>query len=86
MKCEYQCHEVGGPWIAENPDCPVHGRDAPKESTGQVYIGFECSYNGLDMWRNVDRVFATESDAQNWVEQKSTTEWEWREYDEWEIE
>jgi hypothetical protein len=28
MRCEYQCHEIGGPWIAENPDCPVHGREA----------------------------------------------------------
>ena len=23
--CGYDCHQVGGPWIAENPDCPVHG-------------------------------------------------------------
>lgn len=22
------CYKVGGPWIAEDPDCPVHGRDA----------------------------------------------------------
>lgn len=27
-RCGYQCHEIGGPWIAENPDCPIHGRDA----------------------------------------------------------
>jgi hypothetical protein len=27
MPCGYQCHEIGGPWIAENPDCPVHGRE-----------------------------------------------------------
>lgn len=31
MKCEYQCYEVGGPWIAENPDCPVHGLSAQVE-------------------------------------------------------
>ena len=31
MKCEYQCYEVGGPWIAENPDCPVHGTEAQRE-------------------------------------------------------
>jgi hypothetical protein len=23
-----QCYRVGGPWIAEDPDCPVHGSDA----------------------------------------------------------
>jgi hypothetical protein len=22
------CYKIGGPWIAEDPDCPVHGRDA----------------------------------------------------------
>ncbi len=26
--CAYKCHMIGGPWIAENPSCPVHGRDA----------------------------------------------------------
>jgi hypothetical protein len=31
MKCEYQCNEVGGPWIAENPNCPFHGYDAQRE-------------------------------------------------------
>ncbi len=25
--CGHQCHMVGGPWIAENPDCPIHGVD-----------------------------------------------------------
>ena len=35
MKCPYQCHEVGGPWIAENPDCPIHGRDAQAEESIQ---------------------------------------------------
>lgn len=25
MHCGYQCHLIGGPYIAENPDCPIHG-------------------------------------------------------------
>lgn len=25
--CRSRCHEIGGPFIAEDPDCPVHGRD-----------------------------------------------------------
>lgn len=28
MNCTYECHQIGGPWIAENPDCPFHGREA----------------------------------------------------------
>jgi hypothetical protein len=26
LNCPYECHQIGGPWIAENPDCPKHGR------------------------------------------------------------
>ncbi len=26
-----ECYKIGGPWIAEDPDCPVHGRDAQWE-------------------------------------------------------
>lgn len=25
MLCAYECHQIGGPWIAENPSCPEHG-------------------------------------------------------------
>ena len=32
MRCGYHCHEVGGPYIAENPDCPVHGYQAQAEA------------------------------------------------------
>ena len=31
MRCEYRCYEIGGPWVAENPVCPVHGTDAQAE-------------------------------------------------------
>jgi len=30
MNCGYECYQVGGPWIAENPACPVHGAKAPQ--------------------------------------------------------
>lgn len=23
--CGFECHTIGGPWIAENPSCPIHG-------------------------------------------------------------
>ena len=26
--CGYQCYIIGGPYISENPDCPVHGTEA----------------------------------------------------------
>ena len=28
MSC--QCHQIGGPFIAEDPDCPAHGREAQR--------------------------------------------------------
>lgn len=37
MKCQYQCYEVGGPWIAENPDCPVHGHEAQAEQNARQW-------------------------------------------------
>jgi len=27
VNCGYECYQVGGPWIAENPACPIHGHD-----------------------------------------------------------
>lgn len=30
MSC--QCFQIGGPFIAEDPDCPAHGREAQEES------------------------------------------------------
>jgi hypothetical protein len=29
MSCD--CYKVGGPWIAEDPHCPVHGINAQAE-------------------------------------------------------
>lgn len=26
-----ECYKIGGPWIAEDPDCPVHGTDAQRQ-------------------------------------------------------
>lgn len=26
--CDRRCYEIGGPWIAEDPDCPEHGTEA----------------------------------------------------------
>lgn len=28
MSC--QCYQIGGPFIAEDPDCPAHGREAQR--------------------------------------------------------
>lgn len=25
-----ECYQIGGPFIAEDPDCPVHGREAQR--------------------------------------------------------
>jgi hypothetical protein len=29
MSCD--CYKIGGPFIAEDPNCPVHGREAQAE-------------------------------------------------------
>lgn len=31
MDCDRECYRIGGPWIAEDPNCPVHGYEAVRE-------------------------------------------------------
>ena len=26
------CYRIGGPWVAEDPNCPVHGTEAQRET------------------------------------------------------
>lgn len=33
-----QCHQIGGPFIAEDPECPVHGRDAQRSESHREVI------------------------------------------------
>lgn len=28
-----ECYQIGGPWIAEDPNCPVHGFEARQRET-----------------------------------------------------
>lgn len=35
LPCPWRCHEIGGPWIAEDPECPFHGVNADLESMTQ---------------------------------------------------
>lgn len=51
----------------------------------KVWIGYECSDLGDDIWRGVAVVFATEQKAINWVDAGETTEWDWRDMEEWDV-
>ena len=44
MFCE--CHQIGGRFIAEDPDCPVHGREGQAEDARVELIELE-----LAAWR-----------------------------------
>ena len=35
MLCNHECFMVGGPWISENPSCPIHGINAPDPIDGE---------------------------------------------------
>ena len=41
LLCPWQCHLIGGPFIAENPECPFHGsnsdEDIPTEEGERLY-------------------------------------------------
>ncbi len=30
-----ECYKIGGPWIAEDPDCPIHGTAAQRVQEDQ---------------------------------------------------
>jgi hypothetical protein len=34
MDCGHECYRVGGPWIAEDPNCPIHGAEAQQRGRG----------------------------------------------------
>jgi hypothetical protein len=36
MSDQCQCYQVGGPFIAEDPDCPVHGTDGLASQLAQA--------------------------------------------------
>lgn len=52
----------------------------------KVYLGYECHYNGCDIFESVAKVFDDESKALMWAEEFEYTEWEWRKYKEFEVE
>ena len=38
MSCK--CHQIGGPFIAEDPDCEAHGRDAQRAKPDAVALHY----------------------------------------------
>jgi len=58
--CQHQCYEIGGPWIAENPDCPEHGSNKHGDcgyqchQVGGPFIAEnpECPQHGAGNWGN----------------------------------
>lgn len=52
----------------------------------KVWIGYDCCYNGCDSWRNTEKVFDCEEKALVWQEEITPTEYDWREYEEYEVE
>lgn len=58
----------------------------------RIWIGYHCTYNFCDTWKNVEKVFDDEVKALLWTEDREFlasaykwtdgTEMEWREYKE----
>lgn len=59
LHCPWQCHEIGGPWIAENPDCPFHG-------TNPVDVEELDEAEGERMCREQDALREAEDDDDEW--------------------
>lgn len=39
-----QCYQIGGPFIAEDPDCSEHGREAQRAGTHRELIIQQCQH------------------------------------------
>jgi hypothetical protein len=52
----------------------------------KVYLGYECYYDYCNVWRKVVKVFDDEVKALVWIEEIQSTNEDWREYDEMEVE
>lgn len=36
-----ECYQIGGPWIAEDPDCPIHGDEARSQAAKAASLEYE---------------------------------------------
>ena len=52
----------------------------------KVYIGYQVDYDYSEIWRVVTKVFDDEAKALVWKEEFKATEFEWRSYEEHEVE
>lgn len=54
----------------------------------KVWIGYETSHDGCNTWRDLEKVFDCEVKALLWSEEnpEKQNEYNWREYDEVEVE
>lgn len=46
--CGHECFVIGGPFISEDPDCPVHGVNARVLNTDCVYCGRVLDVNAAE--------------------------------------
>jgi len=52
----------------------------------KVYIGYECHYNGIDIFKTAVKVFQFENTAMLWVAETKGTEYNWCEYEQMDVE
>jgi hypothetical protein len=52
----------------------------------KVWIGYEVYYDYCNRWRSAVKVFDDEDKAWAWKEEGPSTEFEWRSYEEFEVE
>lgn len=56
LMCPWQCHEIGGPYIAENPDCPFHGDNAEDLTTEEGERLCQEQEAARDGWTGLDYI------------------------------
>jgi hypothetical protein len=49
VTCANRCHEIGGPWVSYDPNCPVHGDEA-REAESRRSLGRFVLFGGQDLY------------------------------------
>jgi hypothetical protein len=52
----------------------------------KVYLGKKCHYNGYETWIEIVKVFDDKFKALAWKKEVPKTKYEWRSYEEMEVE
>lgn len=72
-----ECYKVGGPFIAEDPDCPVHGTDARRRDEAHDERMAELEARVASLEKVADNLLLTVNHLTNAINSLSASRGGW---------